>query len=75
MCVRLCERDRERERVCRCMYVSKKRERGKGEEIQKGGTEWRGKQRDIVRFRNKKELLPVIQYRQTDRQTFSSCNF
>lgn len=47
------------------------RERGKGEEIQKGGTEWRGRERDIVRrFSNKKELLPVIQYRQTDTTHF-----
>lgn len=42
------------------------REREKGEEIQKGGTEWRGRERHIVRrFRNKRELLPVIQHRQT----------
>lgn len=45
---------------------ARKRERGKGEEIQKGVTEWRARERDIVRrFRNKKELLPD---RQTDRQ-------
>lgn len=45
----------------------RERERGKGEEIQKGGTECRGRERDIVRrFRNKRKLLPVIQYRETD---------
>lgn len=53
MCVDVCVGERAR-----------KRERGKGEEIQKGVTEWRGRERDIVRrFRNKRELLPD---RQTD---------
>lgn len=52
MCVDVCVGERAIER-----------ERGKGEEIQKGVTEWRGRERDIVRrFRNKRELL-------LDRQT------
>ncbi len=47
----------------------RERERGKGEEIQKGGTELRRRERDIVRrCRSKKELLPVVQL-QTVRQT------
>lgn len=52
-------------------------ERGKGEEIQKGGTECRGRERDIVRrFRNKRELLPVIQYREIDKHnSFFSYSF
>ena len=53
--------------MCGCVCgreSEKERERGKGEEIQKGVTEWRGRERDIVRrFRNKRELLPD---RQTD---------
>lgn len=54
-CVCKIERQRERER---------QRGGGEGEEIQKGGTELRGRERDLVRrFRSKRELLPVIQYR------------
>ncbi len=58
----MCGRERARKR-------ERERERGKGEEIQKGGTEWKRRERDIVRrCRSKEELLPVIQL-QTERQT------
>ena len=58
MCVCIGEREQERER-------------GKGEEIQKGGTEWRGRERHIVRrFRNKRQFLPVKQHRQTNTTHF-----